>query len=105
MDLEFTFNDVLNLAQQASSAGATWMSLVRYLEERSGKSLQQLSAVDIERDVESVRQQIQELVTNEPPPSVKSAVSRARLGLVLAREVNFRPDVLNTSREKCEAPL
>ena len=36
MDLESTFNDVLSLAQEANSAGAGWVSLVLYLEERTG---------------------------------------------------------------------
>ncbi len=74
MDLESTFNDVVSLTRQANSAGAGWMSLVRYLEQRSGESLPQLLAVDIDRDVENIRRQLQELVSSEPPPGDLNAV-------------------------------
>ena len=74
MDLESTFNDVLSLAQEANDAGAGWVTLVRYLEEHTGESLRKLADLDIERDVDNVRRQIQELVSSEPPPSDLDAV-------------------------------
>ena len=74
MDLESTFSDVVSLAQAADSPGAGWVSLVRYLEDRSGESLPQLAVVDIERDVENVRRRLQELISSEPPPNDLNAV-------------------------------
>ena len=74
MDLASTFDDVLSIARQGKNADTAWASLVRYLEERGGASLRQLADVDMQRDVESVRQHIQKLVSSEPPPSDLNAV-------------------------------
>lgn len=74
MNLESTFNDILSLARAATSVRAGWASLVRYLEERSGESLGKLADIDIDRDVENIHRQLQELVDSEPPPGDLNAV-------------------------------
>jgi hypothetical protein len=74
MDLAATFDDVLRMAQQAEAAAVAWRALVTYLEDRGGESLPQLAAVDMIRDVEGVRRQIQEVVSSEPPPKDLNAV-------------------------------
>ena len=73
MNLERAFDDVVQLAQHAKDPQAALRALVEYLDP-DGKVLAPLAKTKIERDIASVRTQLQALLTAEPPPSNLDAI-------------------------------
>jgi hypothetical protein len=74
MDLARAFHSVVQLTVTAPDAAAGWSRFVLYLESVFESSLPTLTTLDIEADVASVRSQLGELLTSEPPPSDVDAV-------------------------------